>query len=79
MFRIYFRHLSYHVEQVLLFSNNNKNRNSFIFLFILCFYLPGGFDTFNDDGRFICGRPTFSVVVVVNIVDVDGLLLEDSS
>jgi hypothetical protein len=42
------------------------------------FYLPGGFGTFNDDGRFICDRPTFSVVVV-NMVDVDGLLFDESS
>jgi hypothetical protein len=53
-------------------------RNNFE-LFLLYFYLPGGFDTFNDDGRFICGRPTFSVAGVVNIVDVDGLLFAESS
>jgi hypothetical protein len=43
------------------------------------FYLPVGFTTFNDVGRLICGRPKFSVVVVVNIVDVDGLLFDESS
>jgi hypothetical protein len=49
------------------------------------FYLPGGFDTFKDVGRLICGRPKFSlfgvvvVVVVVNIADVDGLLFDESS
>ncbi len=41
------------------------------------FILPGGLDTFNDDGRLICDRPTFSVVV--NIVDVEGLLFTESS
>jgi len=44
--------------------------------------LPVGFDTFNDVGRLICGRPKFSlfvVVVVVNIAGVDGLLLDESS
>jgi hypothetical protein len=44
--------------------------------------LPAGFGTFNDVGRLICVRPTFSavvVVVVVNIVDVDGLLFDESS
>ncbi len=56
-------------------EKKRNNNNNFIFLF---YYLPGGFDTFNDDGRFICGRPTFSVAVV-NIVDVDGLLFAESS
>jgi hypothetical protein len=43
--------------------------------------LPVGFDTFNDVGRLICGRPKFSlfVVVVVNIPGVDGLLFDESS
>jgi hypothetical protein len=48
-------------------------------LFILILYLPAGFDTFNDVGRFTCSRPTFSVGVGVNIADVDGLLFDESS
>jgi hypothetical protein len=52
--------------------------NQFYIFFL--FYLPVGFDIFNDVGRFICDRPTFSVgVVAVNVVDVDGLLLAESS
>jgi hypothetical protein len=43
---------------------------------MVVFFLPVGFITFNDVGRLICGRPKFSVV---NMVDVDGLLFDESS
>ena len=55
-------------------------------MFFFSNHIPVGFKTFNDVGRLACGRPRFSVVivvvvvvVVVNIVDVAGLLFDESS
>jgi hypothetical protein len=84
---IYIYHISEpsDLHPALVESRKISSRNSIKSLVCFCLLskLPAGFDTFNDVGRFTCVRPTFSVVVVVvvvvNIVDVDGLLFDESS